>query len=298
MENTLADLAGPPYKAREVSFHLPDFINIVLNAGDSRSAQGATIGQSLPNWGPVANEGRGRTIAMTNFYTDPDSLHNQLSQAQSMLCPESMDYYSDNSSPKTMSVVLHEAAHNLGPAHEYQVDGKTASEIFGGPMASMLEELKAQSAALYFTDWLITKGIITESFARQAHNADILWAFGHISQGMYTSRGDWKTYSQLAAIQLGYLMDKGVILWSRDTTAANGFDKGCFIINQDQLPNAIHDLIIEVAGIKGRGDRARAELLKQKYIDKPGDTQDMLKLIAARWLRYPKASFVYSIGME
>ena len=73
MEKALAVLAGPPYEAREVSFHLPDFIDIVLNAGDARAARGATIGQSLPNWGPVANEGRGRTVAMTNFYADPDS---------------------------------------------------------------------------------------------------------------------------------------------------------------------------------------------------------------------------------
>ena len=37
-----------------------------LDAGDARAASGATIGQSLPNWGPVANEGRGRTVAMTD----------------------------------------------------------------------------------------------------------------------------------------------------------------------------------------------------------------------------------------
>ena len=73
LEQALAKLAGPPYKARQVSFHLPDFIDVVLNAGDSRSPHGATIGQSLPNFGAVANEGRGRTVAMTNFYTDPDS---------------------------------------------------------------------------------------------------------------------------------------------------------------------------------------------------------------------------------
>ena len=70
MEAALATLAGPPYKARQVGFALPDFIDIVLNAGDSRSALGATIGQSLPNWGPVAESG-GRTVAMTNLYTDP-----------------------------------------------------------------------------------------------------------------------------------------------------------------------------------------------------------------------------------
>ena len=74
MEKALAELAGAPYKAREVSFKLPDFVDIALNAGDSRPPSGATIGQSLPNFGPVANEGRGRTVAMTNFYTDPDSI--------------------------------------------------------------------------------------------------------------------------------------------------------------------------------------------------------------------------------
>src|SRR6476620_46419 len=68
LEKAMADLAGAPYKARDVKFHLPDFIDIVINAGDSRDAFGATIGQSLPNWGPVA-DGRGRTVAMTNLYT-------------------------------------------------------------------------------------------------------------------------------------------------------------------------------------------------------------------------------------
>ena len=73
MEEAIAERAGAPYKARKVTFHLPDFIDIVVNAGDDRDPLGATIGQSLPNWGPVANEGRGRTVAMVNIYTDPDS---------------------------------------------------------------------------------------------------------------------------------------------------------------------------------------------------------------------------------
>ncbi|MDQ3231846.1 MAG: hypothetical protein M3Q07_08505, partial [Pseudobdellovibrionaceae bacterium] len=68
MEEDIARLIGAPYKARKVSFHLPDFIDIILNAGDDRDAFGLTVGQSLPNWGPVANEGRGRTVAMSNVY--------------------------------------------------------------------------------------------------------------------------------------------------------------------------------------------------------------------------------------
>ncbi len=35
--------------------------------------------------------------------------------------------------------------------------GKIDDEIFGGPLASMLEELKAQTAALFFTEWLVER---------------------------------------------------------------------------------------------------------------------------------------------
>ena len=298
MENTLAELAGAPYQARVVTFHLPDFVDIVLNAGNSRSAHGATIGQSLPNWGPVANEGRGRTIAMTNLYTDPDSMRNNRTQSEALICPGSMVDYTQDSGPKNMSVVLHEAAHNLGPAHEYKVDGKTDREIFGGPLASMLEELKAQSAALYFTDWLVEKGVIDRDYAKKAHSADIIWSFGHIAQGMYGSHGESKAYSQLSAVQLGFLMDHQAISWNPDILAANGKDKGCFTFDQAKLPEAIHGLIKEVAGIKARGDKSEAEALKQKYVDQPGDRQALMKVISERWLRQPKSSFVYSIDVK
>src|SRR5262249_1332385 len=148
MEASLAALAGPPYAARDVKFKIPDFVDIALNAGDSRKAFGATIGQSLPNFGPGANEGRGRTVAMTNLYTDPDSIAASRDQAESLYCKDTMGKWTDSAEPQLMSTVLHEAAHNLGPAHQYKANGKIDREAFGGPLASTLEELKAQTAAL------------------------------------------------------------------------------------------------------------------------------------------------------
>ena len=38
MEEAIATRAGAPYKARKVTFHLPDFIDIVVNAGDDRES--------------------------------------------------------------------------------------------------------------------------------------------------------------------------------------------------------------------------------------------------------------------
>lgn len=296
MEKALAELAGKPYKAREVSFHLPDVIDIVLNAGDARSPHGATIGQSLPNWGPVANEGRGRTVAMTNLYTDPDSKAQLKAQAQSLLCADTMATFTDSPKPQVMSTVLHEAAHNLGPAHEYKVKGKTASQIFGGPLASTMEELKAQTAALFFTDWLVSKNLIAPQLAQQAHTRDVVWSFGHISRGMYTADGKPKPYSQLAAIQLGFLEQEGAATWRADEKAANGEDMGCLSLDQAKFKVAAHKLMKTVAGIKGSGDLAGAKKLRADFVD-ADSRKARLETIRDRWLRAPKASFVYAVDL-
>lgn len=297
MEQELARLAGAPYKAREVSFHLPDFIDIVLNAGDSRSAHGATIGQSLPNWGPVANEGRGRTVVMTNLYTDPDSKVELRKQASSLFCEDTMTRFSDDADPMVMSIVLHEAAHNLGPAAEYKVGGKTARDIFGGPTASTMEELKAQTAALYFTNWLVDKRIIDKKFAEQTQVRDAAWAFNHMARGLYTASGQPKSYSQLAAIQMGFLEEQGALQWRAETPAANGSDSGCYSIDSAKWAASTTELMTRVAKIKATGDTVGAKALISLYVDVDGTKKARLETIQERWLRAPKASFVYSIEL-
>jgi hypothetical protein len=294
MERALAALAGPPYEAREVGFSLPDFIDIVLNAGYSRAALGATIGQSLPNWGPVAEAG-GRTVAMTNLYTDPDSEAAYLDQSAALFCKTTMDRLDPDPRHLTLSTVLHEAAHNLGPAHEYRVDGKTDGQAFGGPLASTLEELKAQTAALYFADWLAQRGLLSQSDADTSHLRDVTWAFGHIGQGMVTADGKPKPYSQLAAIQMGYLNSRGVLLWKPKEKAANGSDLGCFDVDMAKWKPAVEDLARVVLGAKGRGDRALAEKTRDDWVSEGTAWAGLRDVIQERWLRAPKASFVYSV---
>jgi hypothetical protein len=297
MEGALAALAGAPYKARDVGFQLPDFIDIVVNAGDSRSGTGATIGQSLPNWGPVAESG-GRTVAMTNLYTDDDSTAAWLEQVGSVFCKASMDGVDPDPKHGTLSTVLHEAAHNLGPAHEYKVKGKTDDQVFGGPLASTLEELKAQTSALYFAEWLVDKNLLTKAEADKAHLRDVAWAFGHIAQGMKSAEGKPKPYSQLAAMQMGFLNEKGVLVWKEAEKAANGADVGCFDVDLSKWKPAVDELAKVVLGIKGRGDKALAEKTRDRYVEDKGDGAAWAKLrgtIQERWLRAPKASFVYSV---
>jgi len=292
MEDVFAALVGAPYVARPVTFHLPDFIDIVTNHGDDRDAWGATLGQSLPNWGPVANEGRGRTVAMTNLYTDPDSLRVHRDQAEALLDEAAMAWASDDPEADLLGTILHEAAHNLGPSHEYEVDGKTDGQIFGGPLATTMEELKAQTAALWYVDFLLQKGLITPEFARQSYTASITWCFNHVSRGMYTDSGRPKPYAHISAIHVGMLMDAGVLRWDPEAAAANGRDRGAFSIDHDAMPAAVDEMMRVVGVIKATGDRTAAAALVTRYVDGELVPQEV---ISERMRRHPKATFVYAL---
>jgi hypothetical protein len=233
---------------------------------------------------------------MTNLYTDRDSQQARKEQAESLLDAESMKLYVVSKEPGLLNTILHEATHNLGPAHEYKVGGKKAGEVFTGPIASMMEELKAQTGALFLTEFLRAKKIIPDDLAGQVYADGIVWAFGHTSQGMYTGDGQRKTYSHLAAIQIGFLMEKGALTWSKDAKAANGKDTGAFTIHKDKLIPVIDEMMKLAAGIKSRGDKAAADALIKKYVDSsevvPHD------IIKERFLRHPKANFVFSVKTQ
>ncbi|HET9238125.1 MAG TPA: hypothetical protein VFO10_12775 [Oligoflexus sp.] len=292
MEEDIAKLIGAPYKARKVSFHLPDFIDIIVNAGDDRDAFGLTVGQSLPNWGPVANEGRGRTVAMSNVYLDTDSKLMLRQRAESLFAKEDLVNLTDDKQVSIINTILHEINHNLGPSHEYAYRGKRDGELFGGQLASMLEELKAQTSGLYFIDALHQKGFINDQTARGLYMDSVLWAFGHISQGMWTARKERKAYSQLAAIQLGLLLKEKAVTFNPDGVAANGKDKGTFHIDFAKMHPTLVKMARDIGRVKAKGDKKKAEEWTRDYVDGNAKLRD---LITERYLRYPKQSFVYAV---
>jgi hypothetical protein len=294
MEQAIAVLAGPPYAARDVQFKLPDFIDIALNAGNQRDAFGATVGESLPNWGPVAESG-GRTVVMTNFYTDPDSLKRHTAQDASLFCSATQAGSGDLAHDSLIVSLLHEAAHNLGPAHDYAVNGRNDVRSFGGTLASTLEELKAENSSMYLVSWLAAKGLFTSQDVKHLEYEAVSWTFGHISRGMYAADGAPLNYSQLAAIQLGSFIQSGAIAWKGTETAANGTDRGCLEIDFERLPHAVQALEATVLQIKARGDKTGAERLKAKFVDAKDDYATTKATIAERWQRAPRATFVYSL---
>src|SRR5438045_1700621 len=112
---------------------------------------------------------------------------------------------------------------------------------------------------------------------------------------MYAAGKKPRPYSQLAAIQLGFLRKNGAAKWHPKDKAANGMDVGCFTINHEKFHPVVERMMTVVGGIKARGDKARALQLLKEFVDAGGENARMLALIKERWLRAPKASFVYAI---
>jgi hypothetical protein len=291
MERTLAALVGAPYVARKVTFHLPDFIQIVINAGDDRQPVGATAGESLPNWGKVESEGRGRTVAMTNIGTDPDSKAVNRKRIESLVDAETAKAWVDADEPALVGTILHEATHNLGPTYTSVYQGKKGDAVFGGGLAAMLEELKAETGAMYWLDWLAKKGAVTPELQRQAYTAWLAWCLRHISVGVHSGTDD-QPYAQLAAIQVGFLLDDGAIAFDAAAPAANGTDRGAFTLHFDKVPAAFEKLMKVVATLKAKNDKPAADALVAKYVEGPVVPQ---KLVTERELRFPQTSYVYAV---
>ena len=85
-----------------------------------------------------------------------------------------------------------------------------------------------------------------------------------------------------------------MLTWDPKRPAANGKDVGAFSLDGKKLVAACDEMMKLVGGIKARGDKAAAEALVAKYSD---GTVVPHPVIQERFLRFPKASFVYSLSL-
>lgn len=290
MEDTLAALIGPDYAARPVAFALPDFIEILLNSGDSKHPLGATVGQSLPNWGKVAEENRRRTVVMTNLFEDPDSKKTAREKASQLLDAETMKSYAESKEPGLIGVILHEATHNLGPHSDSRIKGRPVSEVFGGRLVSVLEEFKAQTAGLWYVELLRRKGLVSDEVARQIFVHEMAWCFGHISNGYFTDTGAPKPYSQLSAVQIGRFVRDGALSW---VAGEDGVER--VRIDFEKLPKAIEDLTRDMGRLYASGDAKGAQAMIDEYLSGPGAASVRAAEVQSRLRKYPKESYRYTI---
>jgi hypothetical protein len=165
-------------------------------------------------------------------------------------------------------------------------------------MASILEELKAQTGGLWYLSYLQEKGLLTKEETLQTYVNNIFWCFNHISRGMTTADGNPKPYSQLAAIQVGTFLEEGALKKVSYTDPETKSEGWRFEIDFDKFPKSIDKLMKKVTELKALGNKAGAEMLVKYYVEGPGSKAISMDDIGKRYRSVAKESFYYSVRLD
>jgi hypothetical protein len=257
-ENHLAGLIGKDlYTPRKLNPAIKiRAVELIMAAGDGRSPHGATVAYHLPNRGKAVEKGLYKKVLLVNHM----KLFTPLMQkrAKLILAREQIPLVEESSD--IMNTLFHELAHGFGPHEDMEITPagkKTTVAMALGPMETLMEELKADVASLWFVPYLEEKGLMKKDDVKKRYATAVMHLLG---LAQYSLKG---TYAQMAAVELGNLMDKGALAFNKIT--------GRFQINFDRFPPAVESLLKEIIMIQAKGDKTGAELLRAKYVRKLSD---------------------------
>jgi hypothetical protein len=159
-------------------------------------------------------------------------------------------------------VVMHEMSHGLGPAYA-RVNGKQADIRESiGPIYSGLEEAKADIVGLYGLDWLMNKGVLPKSRARDYYASHVAGIFRTVRFGVS------EAHSKAEMMEFNYFVERGAI--TRDAKT------GRYAIDFAKMPTAIASLAKELLDIEATGNRNRAESWFTRYGTMPAELKAAL----------------------
>jgi hypothetical protein len=222
-----------------------------FRAGDLRHGYQA-VADNLPNDPRIHEEKGTKKIFFKNFmdgrvnYVVLPIARLLMREDQARLA--SMDGY-------LTDVVLHEMSHGLGPAFARTGDGRKAITEAIGPTYSPLEEAKADIVGLYALEWLMNRGALPKSRARDYYASYVAGIFRTVRFGVAEAHG------RAEMMEFNYLSEQGAI--TRDGST------GRYAIDFVKIPGAIASLSKELLEIEATGDRPRAEAWFAKYDKMP-----------------------------
>ena len=158
-------------------------------------------------------------------------------------------------------VVMHEISHGLGPAYSRVAGKQTDIRESIGPIYSGLEEAKADIVGLYGLDWLMNKGVLPKSRARDYYASHVAGIFRTVRFGVA------EAHARAEMMEFNYFVEQGAITRDAD---------GRYAIDFAKFPGAVASLAHQLLDIEATGSRGRAEAWFQKYGTMPPDLQAAL----------------------
>jgi hypothetical protein len=158
--------------------------------------------------------------------------------------------------------LLHEIAHELGPAFA-RVNGKQVdiNEALGPPYSG-LEEAKADVVGMFGLAWLMDHDALPKARSEEYYASYVAGLFRTLRFGAGEAHGRAET------MEFNYLLE------NRAVSAAGGR----YRIDYSRMPGTIAALARELLQMEATGDRARTEAWFTKYGSIPAGLQDALRV--------------------
>lgn len=258
MEDALALLVGEEvYKGRELDPRIAiRAIDVWMASGDARRSRGATVAYHLPNRGASVEEGLYKKVILVNHAKAFEAVK----QRRASLVLDRSDAEKLSFMDDIVNTTFHELSHGFGAYHEMKVttpSGKTASvKQLLLELDTLMEEVKADVIGLWLSRTLREKGELDDATLERRYISAIIHCLGLFQ---YPMSG---TYPRMAAIELGWYLDAGAVVWRPDT--------GRLDVVPERMTPAVESLAKHVATIQLTGDYAGARELHDKYIRKTG----------------------------
>jgi len=148
-------------------------------------------------------------------------------------------------------ILAHELAHGLGP-HDIVVGGrKTTVRQELKEQYAAIEEAKADILGLWALDKLVAKGALPKKIAETMYPTYLASMFRSVRFGIEEAHGKG------TALQFNYLVDKGAVKWSKETST--------FSLNTPKVAEAVQDLTRELLTLQAEGSYDKAKHLLEKY---------------------------------
>lgn len=228
-----------------------------FRAGDLRYGYQA-VADNLPNDPRIHHEKGSKKIFFKNFM---DARVNDviLPLAQKLMQPAQAAKVSGEG--YMASTLMHEIAHDLGPAFARK-DGKQV-EINAaiGPAYSGLEEAKADVTGMFGLAWLMDHGAMSKDRLEEYYASYLAGIFRTLRFGAAEAHG------RAEMMEFNYLSEKGVITHTG----------GRYAIDYARAASALAELSKQLLEMEATGDRARVEAWFAKYGNMPAELKSALE---------------------
>lgn len=276
IEQMFSLTVGPDtYHARTIDSIPPlRVVDVIMGSGEMRKAGGPSIALSLPNIGPMADEGRAKRVIFANHHKAKYQILRPI--ADIALVPEQLVDVDPQSF--VYDSTFHELMHGIGPQRETKVGlshaeavsavqaGETTVALALGEYYDGLEEAKANVGGIWAAKYLADAGVLTSDELRKIQTTYVAGLLRIMRFGAK------EAHAMGAALEFSYLYSKGAIEERGEK----------FFINYEKLQDALNSIVSEIGVALAKGDKAAAKALIEGYPAKaPALLETMAKKIDA-----------------